>query len=106
MAKRQIDYLLDDEEDLLIENGDFVRGECTGKHQRTLLLCAKGDFKANPTICVDVNSYTDNDDKLAVKREIVKEFSRDGMRVQDMRPNPESLTDNKVNVFIGANYQD
>ncbi len=104
MAREMNDYLLDDEEDLKVVSGDWVVGESTYQHQRQLILNAKGDYKANPTICVDVVTFIDNDDKSAVRREIAKEFMRDGMLVKDLAPNPESISSSTAMVFNNSFY--
>jgi hypothetical protein len=104
MARQMIDYLLDTDEDLLIKDGDWATGESTYQHQRQLILNAKGDYKANPTICADVTRYIDNDDKSTVKREIAKEFMRDGMLVKDLVPNRESVSDGTALVFNNSFY--
>ncbi len=101
-----IDYLLDDDEDLALPTGadDWTTAESTYQHQRQLILNAKGDYKASPTICVDVTSFIDNDDKGAVKREIAKEFMRDGMLVRDLNPNPVSISSSTAMVFNNSFY--
>lgn len=106
MARAMNDYLLDEDEDLAIPAGadDWTISESTYQHQRQLLLNAKGDYKANPTICVDVSSFIDNDDKTAVKREIAKEYMRDGMLVKDLIPNPESISNSTTLVFNNSFY--
>ncbi len=110
MAREMIDYLLvavgteEEQEDLLISGGDWKQGESTYQHQRQLILNGKGDYKANPTICVDASNYIDNEDKGAVKRAIAKEFMRDGMTVKDLTPNTESVSDNTVRVFNNSYY--
>lgn len=105
MAKEMIDYNSGADNDLLIANGDLVRAECTYLHQRRLLLNGKGEYSATPTVNVDVDRYIDNEDKGAVKRAITQEFQQDGMVVQDLSPNTDSLTDNTVNIFPNAFYE-
>jgi len=104
MAREMIDYLSDGEDDLKISGGDFETGESTYLHQKALLLSAKGDYKQNPTMCVEIDRYIDNDDKTAVKREIAKQFMQDGMTVNDLTPNPESLSDSEVKIFNNSYY--
>ena len=100
-----IDYAVDGNRDLKISSGDFVRVESTYAHQRSLLVDAKGDYKQNPTICVDVESYEDGSDKGAVIRAITTEFMRDGMEVVDLSPNPNATSDSTVRVFNNAFYK-
>ena len=95
MAKEMIDYMRDDSGDLLISNGDFVRGECTIKHQEDLLLSDKGDYKENPTICVGAFSYIDDENFQGLIRAMSIEYARDGMQVNKVRllPNGKIQSD-------------
>ena len=81
------DILLDENDDLLIENGDFVIGESTIQHQKLLLYCNKGEFKENPTRCVGLVRFLEDNNAQALAREIDVEFSRDGMRVSKIAIN-------------------
>ena len=98
------DYLRDNDGDLLVVNGDFVRGESTAEHQRSLLLDNKGEYKQNPTACVGVLNYID-DDTNALPREIVKEFMADGMEVSNLKVEQAGWQDNTVKIFPGAYYK-
>lgn len=85
MATKVIDYLRDSNGALIIENGDFKKGEATLKHQHTLLVAHKGDFKYSPTQGVGINDFVDDEggaDEL--KSIIIDEFERDGMKVNKM----------------------
>jgi hypothetical protein len=90
MAKKMIDFALGaTDEDLVIDDsvggtGDFVLEESTSQHQRQLLLNAKGDFKENPTICVNAFNYLDGEDFAGLMRAIAVEFSKDGMDVDNV----------------------
>jgi hypothetical protein len=90
------DYLLDADGDLLIVNGDWAVGESTYQHQRQLIKNAKGDYKANPTICVDAENFVDGK-KGNITRAITKEFMQDGMEVVDLTPNAAATADNLFN---------
>ena len=97
MAREMKDISLDEEEDLLIENEDIVVAESTATHQRQLLLNNKGDFKENPTICVGVFNYLNDENFEGVIRAINVEFCRDGMIISDIRLNKEgSIETNAV----------
>ena len=39
------DFLLDNDNDVIIKNGDFVIGDATLQHQNHILLAQKGEFK-------------------------------------------------------------
>lgn len=104
MARRMIDYIQADD-DLMVSGGDFLTGESTYQHQRDLLLNVKGDYKATPEVCVGAADYIDDDDKSAIKREISKQFLADGMTVNDLRPNPESISNDKMKIFNNSYYE-
>jgi hypothetical protein len=91
MARQMTDIALEQNEDLLIMNGDFVLKECTLQHQRQLILNNKGDFKQNPTICVGVFTYFDDEQTDALTRAVSIEFARDGMDVQQIRLNKDGV---------------
>jgi len=48
--------------------------------------------------------YEDDEGKGALGREIVKEFMQDGMQVDDLSPNPDSIADSTVKIFDNAFY--
>lgn len=94
------DYLMDDNFDLMIKNGDFAKGDATLKHQKMLLLSQKGNYKQSPTIGVAsrdfINDDADADDYQAA---IQEEFENDGMRINKIILN--SFTD----IEIEASYE-
>jgi len=51
------DILLDDNNDLLIENGDFVVGESAGQEAKLLLLYSPGTLRSDPMVGVGFQSY-------------------------------------------------
>jgi len=82
MAKQMIDMGLDDDEDLKITAGDFSAEESTAQHQQQLLLNGKGDFKENPTLCVNAFSYLDDENFQGLIRAVNIEYNRDGMEIR------------------------
>lgn len=78
------DIGLNENEDLDITTGDFMIVESTTAHQRQLILNNKGDFKQNPTICVNAASYFDDENFQGLVRAIGIEFTRDGMDVTEV----------------------
>ena len=91
MARQMIDIALDTNEDATIVSGDFVQEESTAQHQRQLILNNKGDFKQNPTICVGVSEYTDDENFSSLIRAISVEFTRDGMDVKSITLSPAGI---------------
>jgi hypothetical protein len=76
------DVLLDEDFDLLMENGDFVVGESTLQHQALLLLSNKGEWRQSPVVGVGLNNFLLQDGGEDELRQLVrKELERDGMRV-------------------------
>ncbi len=97
MANKVTDILIDATTyDLQIAAGDFKVDDSTTQHQQLILLAAKGDFKLNPLVGVDVFKHLhDRSDTLA--RDARVEFIKDGMQVKAI---------NNVNgkITVDANY--
>jgi hypothetical protein len=92
MAKQMIDYGVDGNNDLKIgAGGDFVRVESTAQHQEQLILCGKGDYKQNPTICVDAFGYIDGEDFNDFIGEVSAQFQQDGMDVKQVALQPNGV---------------
>ncbi len=84
--------------DLVIVNGDFAKGDCTGKHQETLLLAEPGDFKQFPTMGVGMmNFLLNNATSDEVRSAIQKEFEADGMSIK-------SMTINNTDIIVESEY--
>ncbi|MBA3901184.1 MAG: hypothetical protein H0X62_13425 [Bacteroidetes bacterium] len=79
------DILLDENNELLIKNGDLVMGDATKQHQKHLLMASKGEYKQSPTTGVGLMSFLDDENPDDLLREIRKEFARDGMTVNDIK---------------------
>jgi hypothetical protein len=92
--KNMIDYQQEDDE-LQISHGDFIKGESTIQHQTDLLCAEKGDYKLNPTMGVAALAYVDDEDPQNLRRAIAVEFTRDGMQVNkiDWRSNTNLTID-------------
>ena len=85
-------------DDLDIEQGDFTNTESTYQHQWQLLINDKGTFKENPTICIGIYSYLDNENPGDLLRDTTIEYTRDGMTVKSI-----NLSSNG-NINIDAYY--
>ncbi len=99
MAKDMIDFKEDENDDLFIENGDFVFEESTKAHQRDLILSEKTEWKENPTVGVGAINYLDDDNPLSILQAIALEFTRDGMRVNSIKPGANG------NIITDAHYE-
>lgn len=88
------DFLLGDDLDLTIVDGDFEFGESTEEHQRDILLATKGIFRQSPELGVGITQEllndSSNDDLL---RLIQKEIEADGMGVQRLRVKEDGTID-------------
>jgi len=85
---KMLDLALDGNDDINTLSGDFICVESTYQHQRQLLLNGKGSFKQNPTICVGIYGYLDDEGLQNVLRAINIEFTRDGMKVASLALTP------------------
>jgi hypothetical protein len=79
------DFLLDENLDLLIIDGDLVTGESTAQHQKMLILADKGEFKDVPMRGVGARRYLEDHTPENLAREIRQEFSADGMKVNKIQ---------------------
>lgn len=92
------DILLDEEFDLLFENGDLATGESTEQHQQLLLLCNKGDLREDTTVGVGIQQFLKDEEDGGLLGEIKKEFERDGMDVRKV-----GMEDDKI--VVNAAYK-
>jgi hypothetical protein len=100
------DIRLDSNGDLAISSsGDFSIIESTAQHQQHLILTGQGEWKQNPLVGVDAESYIDDEGSGNLIREIAKAFLADGMNFTNLTPNPNSATDSSVKVFEQAFYK-
>ncbi|MDP2723211.1 MAG: hypothetical protein Q8O72_10670 [Bacteroidales bacterium] len=99
MAKTT-DILLDADFDLQAKNGDFVLGDATLQNQQLILLSHKGELKQEPLLGVGLRNYLLDDATIhEMHQEIQKQFSLDGMTVNEISGNNWSTTK------IDANYE-
>lgn len=92
------DILLTDGFELQFENGKLVRGESAEQHQHLLLVTNKGDWRFNETSGVGVRNFIKDEDEGLLLPEIKEQFERDGMRVEELRIDGESI-------YINAPYR-
>ncbi|RXK57575.1 hypothetical protein ESA94_20465 [Lacibacter luteus] len=76
------DFLLDEDGDLRIEQGDLVIGFSNQQHQSDLLLIDKGGSKEFPELGVGLFMHLENEDRSGLLREIKVQFNADGMNVK------------------------
>jgi len=91
------DFLIDDNTDLQIANGDLVVGLSDEQHQELLLICEKGSFKENVMVGVGATNYIEDEDQSNLLTEIRRQFLADGMMIKTL-----SVSNNKL--IIDAGY--
>lgn len=88
------DFLLGDDLDLTIVDGDFEWGESTQEHQRDILLATKGSFRQAPELGVGITQELLNDASYDdLRRTIQKEMEGDGMSVKRLRVKEDGTVD-------------
>lgn len=91
------DLLLKTDQELDIQNGDFVVGDSTLQHQNLLLMTNKGEWKESPVVGVGILGFLKDEDESGLLTEIKRQFEKDGMVVKSV-----ATIDSKIN--IDANY--
>lgn len=90
------DLLLDDNNCLRIDDGDFVVGSCEGQNAKLLLLSEKGSHRADPLMGVGLrrtlNAKLTGSFVLSLRRQIISQFNTDGSKVTDLTITPTTFT--------------
>lgn len=83
-----IDFIDDDDNDLLFKDGDLAIGPSSEQHIEDLLLSAPGDFKADPLIGIGLFNYLLAPETAATRRElskaIRKQLELDGFEIDEV----------------------
>ena len=79
------DILLDENDDLLIRNGDFVIGESDNQHQQHILIANKGEYKESPEVGVGISKMLNDDSYDEMMIEMKKQLEYDGMKIKNIR---------------------
>lgn len=80
-----IDFLVDDNHDLRIENGDLVLGDASLQHQNHIILAEKGEYKESPEIGVGILTELNNENPRELLTKIRRNFEYDGMSVNTLK---------------------
>jgi len=80
-----IDYLTDDNGDLIIENGDFKKGDATLQHIRDILIAAPGHYRQFPFIGADIGQMINGELDVEMKRQIRIHLTFDGYIVNQIK---------------------
>jgi len=86
------DFLLDDNGELRIENGDFVVGESDNQHQQDIIKCSKGEFREFPELGVGIEQSLGDDDFITTLIEVKKNLEYDGMKINNVTLNDGQIT--------------
>jgi hypothetical protein len=78
------DILINNEGDLIFENGDFAVGNSEIQNQLLLLYSSKGDWKEHPDCGVTAYKYIEDFDTDNLARSIDDDFTGDGMKVSEI----------------------
>ena len=92
------DFILDDNFEPVIKDGDLLVGESSYQHQKHLLIAEKSDYKNYPTTGVASKRYLERESPDDYARAIRQEFFADGMSVKSLK-----IADN-LELTIDAQY--
>lgn len=80
------DFLLDQNNDIRIENGDFVTGESTAQEIERILVGFKGSFKAFPLLGVEIGrKLKSRETAQEIQREVNEQLEYDGFARVDFK---------------------
>jgi len=94
------DIMLDDNLDLLIQNGDFVIGDAEEQIQQLILIASQGSFRESPLTGINIVTYLKSRMTPglvdALKQKIKLQFQYDGYTT--VTPTIDSFTDIDIEV--------
>jgi len=93
-----LDFILDEDGDLKIENNDLVIGNADMQNQILMLLLPKGSIKEFPDATVGLSNYIEAEDPAAMLREIRNRLTADGRVIKELSLN------NDGKLLINAPY--
>ena len=80
-----VDFTLDGNDDLLIENGDFVLSHSDGMHMQHIVASNLGYWRNAPLVGVGIESYLHASvGEADVKRDIKIQLEADGYKVESI----------------------
>lgn len=87
-----VDIILDDQQDITIDGGDFSLGDCGTQNQGLLIATGPGDWKQYPVRGVGAPRYLEHPDDGELARRIQTELSQDGIRVTSIDIDSDKIT--------------
>lgn len=67
-----VDFIDDEDNDMLIKDGDLATGPSSDQHIEDILLSPEGDWKSDPLIGVGLMNYKNSPDSIAARRGLRK----------------------------------
>lgn len=95
-ATNDIDYLKDANGDLIIESGDFKKGDASLQHMRDILIAAPGHYRQFPIIGADITQLINGELDVSTKKQIIRHLSLDGYNVKKIDIVNDNLEINAV----------
>ncbi|HRO76128.1 MAG TPA: hypothetical protein PLP27_08290 [Crocinitomicaceae bacterium] len=84
------DIMLDDNEDLIISNGDFMIDDSNDQHVAIIFDCVKGEIRQNPSLGFAAMHFLKSNVKdVDLKRALRVELNKDGYDDADIILNRE-----------------
>jgi len=87
------DFLQDDNNDLIIENGDFKVGDAESQHIQDLLLSAKGEWKEHPLVGAELQRELKAREYTRAVREANIQLTADGYHINEI-----DITDSNITI--------
>lgn len=89
------DILLNENNEVRIEDGDFVVGLCEGQNAKLLLFSLPGDWRSDPLKGIGmrrvINAKLTGTFVLSLRREIISQFTADGSKVTELSITPTTF---------------
>jgi hypothetical protein len=87
-------FMLDEDRDLLIENGEVVVGDVGGQNLEMLIVAEKGEIREAPLRGVGMRRYIDDEDPATLLQAIRNEIATEGMVLEKL----EITADGKLDI--------
>jgi hypothetical protein len=88
------DFLLDDDDELLMRTGDFVIGDASKQHAKCLVRAVPGQYRQWPMVGADVFSQLNGPNPDVWVRNLRLQLEADGMAVEEVSYRTNKLTIN------------
>lgn len=85
------DFLLDQNKDLKIENGDFVLGDSTEQNLELLFISTPGEWKASVEVGIAIERALNGNLDRFVERTIRVQMDADGYKISKLQINQMGL---------------